>query len=736
MKSLFKWLGIVLGGLLGLLIVLSLVAGFLIDIEDYRDDIATAVSNATGRTLTIDGELSLRTFPCCGVRIGQVSLSNAPDFPEGHFAKAESASVSVQLLPLLLSQELLVDEVEIDQLDLQLISRANGQVNWAFDTDTDSQADAAADADSGLSGIDIGGVQISESRILYRDEATGDDIQLTGLNLDTSSIASGEPFSLTGKFGAQGLVDGAIVTIELDTQADIDLENSVLNLKAAQIVAKLDGKDLPNGQLAFAGSVAEVLNIGAEAITLQGVAGTITTADIAADVSGNGSFTDAGLSLTGTLNVDTFSPRELLAALGEEVPNTADSKVLQKLAFAGDLELKGDTAKLDNLSLQLDDTKATGMLRLASIEKNAVRFDLKLDQLDLDRYLEPETDPKAKSASKAKQAAEEDGLPVEMLKALDLNGKLEVGTLRVADLELTNTNVKITADTGWIRMKPLTATLFGGSYSGDIRLNVRKYVPSLALEEKIKGIQIDKLTAALTEEEASVIGVGDLSFTGGASGRTVDELIDGMTGTMLVNMQDGKYLGTDIWYDIRKVLAGIDKSPAPPAPTDPFTPIEQLKAKAKLKRNLRVDNQELDLRVPFMRITGNGIVDFKDSTLDYKLNGKVTETPVFDDGTELDKLNGLALSLGLAGNIDDPSVKVDFGSLAQSAAKSALGKEKDKQVGRLFDKLGLGGNSEEAEEPIDGEAPVDASGEELQDTQPAEDPKDQLKKSLRGLFDN
>jgi AsmA protein len=200
MKSLLKWLGITLGSLLGLAMLLSIAAVFLIDIEDYRDDIATAVADATGRTLTIDGNLELRSFPCCGIQIGEFSLSNAKGFPAAHFAKAEAASISIQVLPLLLSREVKLDVFSITGLDLQLVSRKDGKTNWNFSS-ADSppeENDAEFSADN-ISTFDIRGVEIRDSRIDYFDAATNERIVFEVIDLNTDSIELDKAFYLSGQ---------------------------------------------------------------------------------------------------------------------------------------------------------------------------------------------------------------------------------------------------------------------------------------------------------------------------------------------------------------------------------------------------------------------------------------------------------------------------------------------------------------------------------------------------------
>ena len=71
-------------GLLLLIVVAVVVAPLVIDPNDYREQIQSAVKNKTGRDLLINGDLSLSVFPWIGVGVNDASLSNASGFKAKH----------------------------------------------------------------------------------------------------------------------------------------------------------------------------------------------------------------------------------------------------------------------------------------------------------------------------------------------------------------------------------------------------------------------------------------------------------------------------------------------------------------------------------------------------------------------------------------------------------------------------------------------------------------------------
>ena len=66
----------------------------LVDPNDYRGEIETAVRDNTGRELTLGGEIGLSVFPWLGLTLNDARLSNAPGFGDKPFA-----SLGVEILP-------------------------------------------------------------------------------------------------------------------------------------------------------------------------------------------------------------------------------------------------------------------------------------------------------------------------------------------------------------------------------------------------------------------------------------------------------------------------------------------------------------------------------------------------------------------------------------------------------------------------------------------------------------
>ena len=176
----------------------------------------------------------------------------------------------------------------------------------------------------------------------------------------------------------------------------------------------------------------------------------------------------------------------------------------------------------------------------------------------------------------------------------------------------------------------------------------------------------------------------------------------------------GQYTGVDIWYEIRKVRARLVNEPAPLAPENPATDITQFSGTAKFADG-NIGNDDFAAQIPFMRLQGGGGINLLQSSVDYKLNGKVVGTPVFADGQSLPDLDGLTLPITIRGSMDAPTIGID---LKEFAASLAQGKLRD----RLQKVLDIEDDPDESSD----------SQEPTQEKSSSDQRKEQLKK---GLFD-
>src|SRR5690242_4896199 len=191
-----KIAGIVVAVLVVLIIVGLGAILLFVNPNDYRDDIAKLVAQKTGRPLTIRGDLGLKVFPWIALDIHDVTLGNPPGYGNEPFLTVQRASVGVKLIPLL-SKRIEVSRVGVDGLAVTLVSRGKTENNWKDLGESKTPAEPASSGPPPQASI--GGVDISKSSLVYRDEEKKTVSRLTGLEVHAGALGSGDPVKVEVK---------------------------------------------------------------------------------------------------------------------------------------------------------------------------------------------------------------------------------------------------------------------------------------------------------------------------------------------------------------------------------------------------------------------------------------------------------------------------------------------------------------------------------------------------------
>lgn len=804
----------ILGGLVAMLLVLAvgiaIAVALLFDPKEFQPLLAQSVEKATGRKLTLAGDIGLDFFPCCSIRLGHAALGNPPGFADGDFASVENAELSIRLWPLLTAGRVEIGVVSLDGLDARLLVRKDGMANWEFAPQAAATGPAPDATAAPATGLSIGGIRIRDGQIAYRDEQDGSAYRAAQLKLDTGAISPGVPFELrlATQFSEEG--DGLGGEIALQAEALLDPATSRLTLNKPLLDFDLVGASLPakslkgrlgaatamldtrqetrlgltslEGELSAPGlkspagdldgsfTAAEAsLAIGASSelvipalkadVTVKGsgipggaLTGTLGLEGLALDIDklagavegfkadldglgahlaleGGGRLTpgsQGGAELAGRFKLDPLSPRSLLAVLGEPEPATADPKALTRLAGSGSWSLGKDAVALKDLDIRLDDSQLAGSLGLQDFDKPMTRFDLRVDQLDLDRYLAPAAEAGAKPAKgTAPAGAAAEDIPVETLRGLRLDGRLAIGKLVFARTHLADVGVTVRADGGRLRLDPLAAQLYGGSYRGSVAIDATGPKARVALEQQISALQLgtvlkdryqtDKLSGALS---------GRISASG--TGNRSDDILATLGGQVALSLADGVFRGTDLWYEIRSARARLRGDAPPPAPASPQTPLEAVEMTGTLVDGV-LQSDQLLAQVPFLRLTGKGGLNLVTRSMDYALRAQVFETPTFADGSSISDLKGLAIPLTVKGPFDQPKVAVDVKDMVTGVAAQKL-------RNRLLKRLGGEDEPAAATPPAEPAAPDSEPAPAATPPKQEEKPRDLLKRGLRDLL--
>ena len=251
-----KWLKYPLYGLLALVVLLAAGAAILalsFDPNQYKDEVEKLVKEHTGRTLKFHGDVKLAFWPSIGVSVGKATLSRRAS--EHDFAAFDSAHVSVRLLPLL-SGEVLVDQVRVAGLKASVIRAKGGK----FDFEdllgaAGAKKPAAAPAKPAKVKFDVAGIQLANGTLAYKDEGSGQTLEVAHLELRTGRIAEDVPgkMSLGAQLkGKQPLVDAKVA---LESGYRFSLARQEYALEGLSLKVEGAAADFSRLELALSGDV-------------------------------------------------------------------------------------------------------------------------------------------------------------------------------------------------------------------------------------------------------------------------------------------------------------------------------------------------------------------------------------------------------------------------------------------------------------------------------------------------
>jgi AsmA protein len=400
-----KWVSLGLGALVALVVLGVLVIVWLVDPNSFKSQIEAAVRDRTGREFTLVGDIELGFFPWLSLSTGEGRFGSPPEFGPEPLVSWKAARLGVKLFPLLRG-DVIADRISLNGADLRLVRRADGSANWVG-----LGGDQPPDPNAKPTRLNVDGLKIENSHLLFIDESVPRRIEIANLNLTTDEVSLGEPFTDTEIDGILHMEGFAAVGVPFR----VEVPKVVLPEDFASV-------DVERFSIAFGGFEAK-----------GGVNGTLGEHP----------------KVKGKLETNAFDPRALLASVGIAPPKTTDPKALGKVGFNGAWAFDDGAIRVDPFSFDLDETHFTGSFSRTAGEDALGEFSLSGSSIDIARYIPP-TDP----------ASEPFVLPAAALKALRFRGQVHLEHATLDDIDMKDVMLRLLLDEQGLRSvaKPAAAS--------------------------------------------------------------------------------------------------------------------------------------------------------------------------------------------------------------------------------------------------------------------------------------
>jgi len=564
-----KW---ILTGLLAL-VVAVVVAGVAIlstmDFEDLRGVIEAEAEKATGRKLTIAGDIDLK-----------ISLSPAIEVEDGRFANADWGSrpelVSVQRLELevallpLFSGDIQVKRLVIVAPDILLETDAQGRGNWEMaGTTEDAAAPAPAAGEMTLPNID--NAVVRDATVVYRDGQTGETIQVSFSELTLRRTSAGLPLEIA--------IEGAYNSIPFKAEGAVGLIRDLVG--AAPYPVRLS--------LAVGGATLDIDGSIAEPMTGQGI-------DFKVQVRGQ-------------------NLAELGAAVGTELPP------LGPYDLSAQVTQDGQSFKLTALTAKIGGSDIAGNATLTLGDKRpAVSGSFTSANLNLDD-LAPAGGAATPAAAGGRYVFTEDPLPLDGLKAVDAKIKLNAKRLVLPNgLAFTDLDLALSLQGGKLALDPFSSGFSGGTLTGSVSLDAGKTAPPLAVKLSAAGIDYGGLLKSL-EVTDGITGSFDAEIDLRGAGVSPRAIAAGLGGRIEVTGGEGS-ISNNL---VQAAGAGLTGMLSGWTEANSDLRLNCIVVRLPIKDGV-VNGQAILLDTAAVTVSGQGTIDLRDETLHLKVTPNAKKT--------------------------------------------------------------------------------------------------------------
>jgi len=335
------------------LILLALIVPSFIDANQYKSLIADEVRSATGRALTIEGDIDLTILPAPAVSIYKIKFANLDGAASPDMAQIAVLRVRIALFPLFTGR-IQVESISVVDPVIVLEKLADGRVNWEFAPQTDEGAVAqeatatstekTTNTGAAANAIQIDQFTIENGTLVYRDAKSGVLERIEKFNATIRAKSLVGPFHVDGDL----VVRGMPLSLRLGTGRLVEGPGTPINLE----IAIEDGAG--GATLAFSGTLSSPNPMGV---------------------------------LTGTLMAKSENLAAVIGRLGVARNAPLPGFVAQKFSYESMLVASASNFELREIALGFGDATAKGGVKLRLGKTVNAEVNVQVATIDFDRWL-------------------------------------------------------------------------------------------------------------------------------------------------------------------------------------------------------------------------------------------------------------------------------------------------------------------------------------------------------------
>jgi AsmA protein len=190
----------------GIILILLIAIPFLLNADNYRPRIQTALSDATGRQVTL-GHLSFSLFTG-SLTADQLSIADDPAFSQQPFVQAQQIHIGIEVGPLLFDKQIKIRGITIDTPKINLIQNQANVWNYASLGNSSKRANKP-ETQSTMPNLSIGVLEVKDGQVTITDLGAPTPprvIQSVEAKISDFSLTTPFTYSLSAAFPGNGTV--------------------------------------------------------------------------------------------------------------------------------------------------------------------------------------------------------------------------------------------------------------------------------------------------------------------------------------------------------------------------------------------------------------------------------------------------------------------------------------------------------------------------------------------------
>lgn len=620
--SKLKW---VVTGLLSFLLLLVLIVFVVLSGYDYntlKPEMQSAVAEATGKELTLGGDISLKLGLSPTLVVRDATIRNAPWGSQPDMATVKRFEIKVRLLPLL-NHQLDIVRLVLVEPDILLETDAAGRSNFFIEKGVKaSRAGKGTGAGAWkLSRVTFKELEVEKGRVTYIGHAAR-----KSYTVDVDSLTASSAGPLGGSIRIR--VNGSYDKERFETEGTMGSLAALTDPSAAWPV-KL----------------------------------TVRAADAILSVDGSVKNPVARRGMKLDLRLQTKDPERLIRVVGLPPQLKGPLDISGRLMDTGP-----DSYSISSLRLIQGENSLSGSIELGLAGKRpAVKADLSVRRLDLRPHITLPAEGEAKSTGRNRVFSNKP-LPLQGLDRVDVDMKVNAAEVLLSGMVLSNLDLSLMLKDRALDVKTFKAGLGKGTV--DVRLSLKPQGKNVLWGSKVKLGRVDigylrNIVKALENVEGNL----DADINVNARGTSVAALMGSMTGRAVLQMGNGRIrnryielLGGDLSTGLFRLLNPFEKQ-------GDYTRINCFVGAFTMKNGL-ASATTLVLNTQYMVVVGSGTINLRTERLNLSLK------PVPKEGISTGLFGKVGIGAGeltrpfkLGGTLARPRLVIDPAQTAISLGR-------------------------------------------------------------------